>query len=101
MSINDRYQNVLVLAEDRHSRLKEAITLHQFFRDIADEESWIKEKKLLVGSDDYGRDLTGVQNLKKKHKLWIECFAGFSAGVEMQCVKRHLVGADLRIDDGR
>merc|ERR1712156_1182470 len=49
-------------------RLKEAITLHQFFRDIADEESWIKEKKLLVGSDDYGRDLTGVQNLKKKHK---------------------------------
>jgi hypothetical protein len=21
-----------------------------------------------VGSDDYGRDLTGVQNLKKKHK---------------------------------
>jgi len=37
-------------------------------RDIADEESWIKEKKLLVGSDDYGRDLTGVQNLKKKHK---------------------------------
>jgi hypothetical protein len=37
-------------------------------RDIADEESWIKEKKLLVGSDDYGRDLTGVQNLRKKHK---------------------------------
>ena len=58
-SINDRYQNVLVMAEERHSRLKEAITLHQFFRDIADEESWIKEKKLLVGSDDYGRDLTG------------------------------------------
>merc|ERR1711963_165574 len=67
-SINDRYQAVLSLAEERQSRLKEAITLHQFFRDIADEESWIKEKKLLVGSDDYGRDLTGVQNLKKNHK---------------------------------
>ena len=23
---------------------------------------------MLVASDDYGRDLTGVQNLKKKHK---------------------------------
>merc|ERR1719507_2966019 len=68
MSINDRYQLIQDLASQRHSRLKEAITLHQFFRDIADEESWIKEKKLLVGSDDYGRDLTGVQNLKKKHK---------------------------------
>ncbi len=22
----------------------------------------------MVGSDDYGRDLTGVQNLRKKHK---------------------------------
>jgi len=27
-----------------------------------------KRKKLLVASDDYGRDLTGVQNLRKKHK---------------------------------
>jgi spectrin alpha len=67
-SINQRYNQVQGLAADRQSRLNEAITLHQFFRDIADEESWIKEKKLLVGSDDYGRDLTGVQNLKKKHK---------------------------------
>ena len=28
----------------------------------------IREKKLLVGSADYGKDLTGVQNLRKKHK---------------------------------
>ena len=66
--IDERYGRIKDLASDRQSRLNEAITLHQFFRDIADEESWIKEKKLLVGSDDYGRDLTGVQNLKKKHK---------------------------------
>ena len=67
-SIQERFQKVKDLAAERQSILNEAITLHQFFRDIADEESWIKEKKLLVGSDDYGRDLTGVQNLKKKHK---------------------------------
>lgn len=67
-SINERYERIRNLAAHRQSRLNEANTLHQFFRDIADEESWIKEKKLLVGSDDYGRDLTGVQNLKKKHK---------------------------------
>lgn len=30
--------------------------------------SSIREKKLLVSSEDYGRDLTGVQNLRKKHK---------------------------------
>ncbi|XP_072162112.1 spectrin alpha chain [Bemisia tabaci] len=67
-SINERYERIANLAAHRQARLNEANTLHQFFRDIADEESWIKEKKLLVGSDDYGRDLTGVQNLKKKHK---------------------------------
>ncbi|XP_054158910.1 spectrin alpha chain-like isoform X2 [Oppia nitens] len=67
-SINERYERIKTLATYRRQRLNEANTLHQFFRDIADEESWIKEKKLLVNSDDYGRDLTGVQNLRKKHK---------------------------------
>ena len=67
-SINSRFERVKNLGAHRQSRLNEAYTLHQFFRDIADQESWIKEKKLLVGSGDYGRDLTGVQNLKKKHK---------------------------------
>ncbi|XP_063590539.1 spectrin alpha chain-like, partial [Penaeus indicus] len=67
-SINERYERIKNLAAHRQSRLNEALTLHQFFRDIADEESWIKEKKLLVASEDYGRDLTGVQNLRKKHK---------------------------------
>ncbi|CAH0722167.1 unnamed protein product, partial [Brenthis ino] len=67
-AINERFERVRALAAHRRARLHEANTLHQFFRDIADEESWIKEKKLLVASDDYGRDLTGVQNLLKKHK---------------------------------
>merc|ERR1712223_1830211 len=67
-NISKRYKHIQDLAAHRQSLLNEANTLHQFFRDIADEESWIKEKKLLVTSDDYGRDLTGVQNLRKKHK---------------------------------
>ncbi|KAG9477643.1 hypothetical protein GDO78_012912 [Eleutherodactylus coqui] len=67
-AINDRFQRIKSMASGRRSRLNESHRLHQFFRDLDDEESWIKEKKLLVGSDDYGRDLTGVQNLRKKHK---------------------------------
>jgi len=66
--ITSRFKVIQDMAAHRQSLLNEANTLHQFFRDIADEESWIKEKKLLVTSDDYGRDLTGVQNLRKKHK---------------------------------
>ena len=39
----------------RRAKLNESHRLHQFFRDLDDEESWIKEKKLLVTSEDYGR----------------------------------------------
>ncbi|KAK7095430.1 spectrin alpha chain-like isoform X3 [Littorina saxatilis] len=67
-TINERYEKIKELSVHRRNRLSEANTMHQFLRDIDDEEAWIKEKKLLVGSDDYGRDLTGVQNLRKKHK---------------------------------
>jgi len=67
-SINARSDAVKEQALQRRNRLSEANTLFQFFRDLDDEEAWIKEKKLLVGSEDYGRDLTGVQNLRKKHK---------------------------------
>ncbi|VDP10579.1 unnamed protein product [Soboliphyme baturini] len=67
-AINDRYEKVKDLAAKRKAKLNESLRLHEFFRDIDDEESWIKEKRLLVSSDDYGRDLTGVQNLKKKQK---------------------------------
>jgi spectrin alpha len=65
---NKRYEKVKELAGVRRGKLNASNTLQQFFRDVDDEESWIKEKKLLTGSDDYGKDLTGVQNLIKKHQ---------------------------------
>ncbi|KAL4609564.1 spectrin alpha chain, non-erythrocytic 1-like isoform X10 [Arapaima gigas] len=67
-AINDRFAKIKSMASGRRAKLNESHRLHQFFRDLDDEESWIKEKKLLVSSQDYGRDLTGVQNLRKKHK---------------------------------
>uniref|UniRef100_A0A8B9GPW3 Spectrin alpha chain, non-erythrocytic 1 n=1 Tax=Amazona collaria TaxID=241587 RepID=A0A8B9GPW3_9PSIT len=67
-TINGRFQRIKSMASARRAKLNESHRLHQFFRDMDDEESWIKEKKLLVSSEDYGRDLTGVQNLRKKHK---------------------------------
>ena len=67
-NINDRYERVKSSVADRRQRINEANNLFQFFRDLDDEEAWIKEKKLLVSSEDYGRDLVSVQNLRKKHK---------------------------------
>nr|XP_025842109.1 spectrin alpha chain, erythrocytic 1 isoform X2 [Vulpes vulpes] len=67
-NVNERFLNVQNLAAAHHEKLKEAYDLFQFFQDLDDEESWIEEKLLKVSSQDYGRDLQGVQNLLKKHK---------------------------------
>uniref|UniRef100_A0A2A6CFM8 Spc-1 n=1 Tax=Pristionchus pacificus TaxID=54126 RepID=A0A2A6CFM8_PRIPA len=67
-AIHARYTDVKDLAKQRREQLNKALNVHQFFRDIDDEESWIKEKQLLLSSDDYGRDLPGVQNLRRKHR---------------------------------
>ncbi|XP_053523981.1 spectrin alpha chain, erythrocytic 1 isoform X2 [Artibeus jamaicensis] len=67
-NINTRFLGVQNLAALHHEKLKEAYALFQFFQDLDDEESWIEEKLVRVSSQDYGRDLQGVQNLLKKHK---------------------------------
>uniref|UniRef100_A0A0N5ANF9 Spectrin alpha chain n=1 Tax=Syphacia muris TaxID=451379 RepID=A0A0N5ANF9_9BILA len=82
-AINDRYAKIGEMAKARNAKLNKAITVHQFIRDIDDEESWIREKKLLVSSDDYGRDLTGVQNLRKKHKRLDNELASHEPTVQM------------------
>ena len=56
------------LAAARGAKLAESNRLQEFFRELDDEDAWIKEKKILVTSDDFGKDLTGIQNLRKKHK---------------------------------
>ncbi|XP_054419326.1 spectrin alpha chain, erythrocytic 1 [Pteronotus mesoamericanus] len=67
-NINKRFLDVQNLAASHHEKLKEAYALFQFFQDLDDEESWIGEKLVRVSSQDYGKDLQGVQNLLKKHK---------------------------------
>lgn len=41
-AINDRFQRIKGMASARRSKLNESHRLHQFFRDLDDEESWIK-----------------------------------------------------------
>uniref|UniRef100_A0A8C0TVF4 Spectrin alpha chain, erythrocytic 1 n=1 Tax=Canis lupus familiaris TaxID=9615 RepID=A0A8C0TVF4_CANLF len=97
-NVNERFLNVQNLAAAHHEKLKEAYDLFQFFQDLDDEESWIEEKLLKVSSQDYGRDLQGVQNLLKKHKrLEGREFVGQCAmGV---CVLQNVLDAAQRLQD--
>lgn len=39
----------------------ESLAVQQLFRDVEDEEAWIREKEPIVASNNRGRDLIGVQ----------------------------------------
>ena len=52
----------------RKQRLLDSLQVQQLFRDIEDEEAWIREKEPVAASTNRGRDLIGVQNLQKKHQ---------------------------------
>ncbi len=52
----------------RKQRLDESLAAQQLFRDVEDEEAWIREKEPIIASTNRGKDLIGVQNLIKKHQ---------------------------------
>ena len=69
----NRYENLFRPIQDRKRKLEDALKLQQLVRDIEDEEAWVREKEPIILTQNYGRDLIGVQNLVKKHQaLMIE-----------------------------
>ena len=46
-----------------------------------------REKKLLAGTEDYGKDLTGVQNLLKKHQRFEAELNGHDGKVKVKTWK--------------
>ncbi len=68
MALLERYNGLQAPMNARRIRLNDALRVQQLFRDIEDEESWIREKEPIAASTNRGRDLIGVQNLIKKHQ---------------------------------
>ncbi|KAI5727770.1 hypothetical protein M8J77_006684 [Diaphorina citri] len=64
----ERYENLQRPMNNRKQRLMDSLQVQQLFRDIEDEEAWIREKEPVAASTNRGRDLIGVQNLMKKHQ---------------------------------
>ncbi|XP_052270062.1 spectrin beta chain-like isoform X3 [Dreissena polymorpha] len=66
--LENAYEELRQLAEERKSRLLESRKLWQFYWDMADEEGWIREKEQLMSTPDLGHDLTSVHLLLNKQK---------------------------------
>lgn len=57
------------LALERRNRLEESRKLWQFYWDMTEEETWIKEKEQILSSEEIGHDLTTVHLLISKNKV--------------------------------
>lgn len=68
-TLENAYEELRRLADDRKGRLHESRKLWQFYWDMADEEGWIREKEQLMSAPDLGHDLTSVHLLLNKQKV--------------------------------
>ncbi|XP_050989973.1 spectrin beta chain, erythrocytic isoform X2 [Labeo rohita] len=64
------YQELCALAAQRKTRLEQSRRLWNFLWEIAELESWIREKEHIFSSLDYGKDLTSVLILQSKHSVF-------------------------------
>lgn len=54
----------------RKGHLDDSLQAHQYLADVAEAESWLKEKEPFVTSDDYGKDEDSAQvNLNFSNNL--------------------------------
>ncbi|XP_026085189.1 spectrin beta chain, erythrocytic-like isoform X2 [Carassius auratus] len=64
------YQELCALASQRKACLEQSRRLWNFLWEIAELESWIREKEHIFSSLDYGKDLTSVLVLQSKHSVF-------------------------------
>lgn len=70
--LNEAWQRLRQMALMRQERLFGAHEIQRFNRDADETIAWISEKDVVLGSDDYGRDLATVQTLQVRtyiHRL--------------------------------
>jgi len=64
--IEDRYQRLLMLAEQRKRKLEEACKGYQLLREANDLAEWIKSRETVATQQEIGSDLEEVEVLQKK-----------------------------------
>ncbi|XP_066467623.1 spectrin beta chain, erythrocytic isoform X1 [Tiliqua scincoides] len=76
------HQELLVLAAERKAHLKQSKRLWKFFWELDEAESWIKEKEQIYSSLDYGKDLTSILILQRKHKAFEDELRGLGTHLQ-------------------
>ncbi|KAG8449507.1 hypothetical protein GDO86_016232 [Hymenochirus boettgeri] len=87
--INDRvnhlelcYQELLSLASLRKANLQQSRCLWKFFGDMEEVARWIREKEQIYTSMDFGKDLTSISILQRKHKAFEDELKGLESNLQ-------------------
>ncbi|KAH9638641.1 hypothetical protein HF086_007775 [Spodoptera exigua] len=67
-SLNKQWQILRELAAAREKQLADAAEAHQFYGDANEAESWMKEKRPLVATEDCGSDAPSAGALLARHR---------------------------------
>ncbi|KAM3853782.1 spectrin beta chain, erythrocytic isoform 1-T1 [Vipera latastei] len=73
------YRELIALAAKRKARLDQSKRQWKFFWELDEAESWIREKEQIYSSLDYGKDLTSILILQRKHKAFEDELRGLGA----------------------
>uniref|UniRef100_A0A8C2UX42 Spectrin beta chain n=1 Tax=Chinchilla lanigera TaxID=34839 RepID=A0A8C2UX42_CHILA len=73
------FEELSDMAAGRKAQLEQSKRLWKFFWEMDEAESWIKEKEQIYSSLDYGKDLTSVLILQRKHKAFEDELRGLDA----------------------
>lgn len=63
-----RFEEIFNLYHDCQLDLQRDLMVLKYIRSLDNESSWLHENMLLTSVDDFGKDLIGVQRLRKKHQ---------------------------------
>uniref|UniRef100_A0A671YVH8 Spectrin beta chain n=1 Tax=Sparus aurata TaxID=8175 RepID=A0A671YVH8_SPAAU len=80
--LNLCYQEVCALADQQRARLEQSRLFWNFLWEVAELESWIREKEHIFSSLDYGKDLTSVLVLQSKHSAFEDELGARRANLE-------------------
>lgn len=81
------YQELCALAAQRKARLEQSRRFWNFLWEVAELDSWIREKEHIFSSLDYGKDLTSVLVLQSKHSAFEDELGARRANLEQVLVE--------------
>ncbi|XP_069494766.1 spectrin beta chain, erythrocytic isoform X2 [Ambystoma mexicanum] len=76
------YQELEALAAERKSHLEQSKRMWKFFWEMEEVERWIREKEHIYSSMDFGKDLTSILILQRKHSTFEDELRGLEAHLQ-------------------